>query len=152
ADRQGDAARCQRLGLAAYLVKPVRQSDLLDAIVTELGASHGWDRLVVAGDQGPRPWDRRARGPLAGDTAVNQRLAVRLLEKRGHCVTVVHDGRAVLAAVEGGRFDVVLMDVQMPEMDGFEATALIRSRERATGAHLPIIAMTAHAMKGDRER
>jgi len=89
---------------------------------------------------------------LAEDNAVNQVLAVRLLEKRGHSVTVAGDGRQALAALEKQRFDVVLMDVQMPEMDGFEATAAIRAKERVTSERIPIVALTAHAMKGDRER
>ena len=89
---------------------------------------------------------------LAEDNAVNQKVATRLLEKQGHKVTVVANGRAALAALERNRFDIVLMDVQMPEMDGFEVTAAIRKGERDTGVHLPIIAMTARAMKGDRER
>jgi len=83
---------------------------------------------------------------------VNQMLASRLLEKRGHTVTVANDGRAAVAALATNAFDVVLMDVQMPEMDGFEATRAIRARERATGGRVPIVAMTAHAMKGDEER
>src|SRR5262249_16000396 len=89
---------------------------------------------------------------LAEDNSVNQLLAIRLLEKRGHRVTVTSNGQEALAALENDDFDVLLMDVQMPVMDGFEATAAIRERERLTGAHLPIVAMTAHAMKGDRER
>ena len=89
---------------------------------------------------------------LAEDNAVNQMLAVRLLEKQGHQVTVTANGREALAALDRQKFDVVLMDVQMPEMDGFEATTAIRLREQHTGAHLPIIAMTAHAMQGDRQR
>ena len=89
---------------------------------------------------------------LAEDNAVNQKLAVRLLEKWGHQVVVVGNGKEALAVVEQQRFDVVLMDVQMPEMDGLEATATIRAGEHATNRHLPIIAMTAHAMKGDQER
>src|SRR5205823_3742648 len=90
---------------------------------------------------------------LAEDNAVNQRLATSLLERRGHRVTLAHNGKEALAALERRRrFDVVLMDVQMPEMGGFEATAEIRRRERGTGRRVPIIAMTAHAMKGDRER
>jgi CheY-like chemotaxis protein len=89
---------------------------------------------------------------LAEDNAVNQKIASRLVEKQGHHVTLVHNGREALAALDRERFDVVLMDVQMPEMDGFETTAAIRVRERDTGKRLPIIAMTAHAMQGDRER
>jgi CheY-like chemotaxis protein len=89
---------------------------------------------------------------LAEDNAVNQKVACHVLEKQGYQVTVAADGREALSALDQGPFDVVLMDVQMPEMDGFETTAAIRARERDTGMHLPIIAMTAHAMKGDRER
>jgi CheY-like chemotaxis protein len=89
---------------------------------------------------------------LAEDNVVNQRLAVSLLEKRGHRVVVVGNGREAVAAFDGARYDAVLMDVQMPEMDGFEAAAAIRTREAAGGAHTPIVAMTAHALKGDRER
>src|SRR5262249_37791223 len=89
---------------------------------------------------------------LAEDNSVNQLLAIRLLEKRGHRVTVTSNGQEALAALENDDFDALLMDVQMPVMDGFEATAAIRERERLTGAHLPVVAMTAHAMKGDREK
>jgi PAS domain S-box-containing protein len=100
----------------------------------------------------PTEGRRRLRMMLVEDNTVNQTLAVRLLEKHGHQVTVVGDGRKALAALDQKEFDLVLMDIQMPEMDGFEATAAIREREQCTGGHLPIIAMTAHAMKGDRER
>jgi CheY-like chemotaxis protein len=86
------------------------------------------------------------------DNPVNQRLASRLLEKRGHRVTVTANGREAVESVEKQTFDLILMDVQMPEMDGFEATAVIRNREKHNGGHVPIIALTAHAMKGDRER
>ena len=89
---------------------------------------------------------------LAEDNVVNQRLAMRMLEKQGHMVVVARDGVTALAALERARFDVVLMDVQMPLMDGIDATAAIRKEERATGQHIPIIAMTAHAMSGDRQR
>jgi CheY-like chemotaxis protein len=89
---------------------------------------------------------------LAEDNAVNQRLASRLLEKQGHTVVVAANGREAVAALVRENFDLVMMDVQMPEMDGFEATAVMRARETETGAHTPIIAMTAHAMTGDRER
>jgi CheY-like chemotaxis protein len=98
------------------------------------------------------PLARSMRVLVAEDNIVNQRVASGLLRKRGHDVTVVGDGRAAVEAIADGRFDVVLMDVQMPEMDGFEATAAIRARETTAGGHLRIIAMTANAMTGDRER
>ncbi len=89
---------------------------------------------------------------LAEDNVINQKLGVRLLEKRGHCVVVANNGREALATLAREPFDLVLMDVQMPVMDGFETTAAIRQQENSTGRHLPILAMTAHAMKGDRDR
>jgi CheY-like chemotaxis protein len=89
---------------------------------------------------------------LAEDNRVNQTLAMRLLEKHGHTVVIAVDGRATLAALDRESFDLVLMDVQMPEMDGFEATAVIRAREKDIGGHIPIVAMTARAMSGDREK
>lgn len=156
AGRPGDAARCRELGVAAYLVKPVQQSDLLDAILLA---------LEEPSPEVPRPslvtrhWLREARPKLrvllAEDNVVNRQFVSRLLEKQGYEVVVASDGIQALALLEksnNGGFDAVLMDVQMPEMDGFEATAAIRAREKATGTHLPIIAITAHAMKGDRER
>src|SRR5262249_13036563 len=98
------------------------------------------------------PSARSMRLLLTEDNVVNQKLALRLLEKRGHAVVIAANGKEALAALEGQPFDVVLMDVQMPEMDGFEATAAIRAKEKVAGGHVPIVAMTAHAMKGDRER
>jgi CheY-like chemotaxis protein len=89
---------------------------------------------------------------VAEDNAVNQRLIARLLEKRGHSVVLAQNGREALEALDKQRFDIVLMDGQMPEMDGFEATRLIREKEKASGTHVPIIALTAHAMQGDKER
>jgi two-component system sensor histidine kinase/response regulator len=136
--------------LAASLMKPIKQSELFDAIMTSLGVSLRRDeKEPAAAAIAPV---RSLRVLLAEDNAVNQKFVVHVLEKRGHNVRVVCNGREALSALEEGGFDLVLMDVQMPEMGGFEATAEIRSRERVTGGHQPVIAMTAHAMKGDRER
>jgi two-component system, sensor histidine kinase and response regulator len=155
AGHRGDAARCHDLGVAAYLLKPIRQSELREAIGRVLGARE---------QEGAIPLITRfslhdARDPsaslhvlLAEDNAVNQRLAVRLLEKRGHRVTVAGNGREALDALQKESFDLVFMDVQMPEMDGLEATGAIREKEKRTGSHQPVIALTAHAMKGDREK
>jgi signal transduction histidine kinase/CheY-like chemotaxis protein len=148
--RREDAVRCQELGIAAYLAKPIRQSTLLDAIMTALGRVEGEKAEVLCTETPVRL--RPLRLLLAEDNAVNQKLAVSLLAKRGHAVTVVENGREALEALTRERFDAVLMDVQMPEMDGLEATAAIRARETSTNQHTPVIAMTAHAMKGDRER
>jgi signal transduction histidine kinase/CheY-like chemotaxis protein/ligand-binding sensor domain-containing protein len=153
AGQRGDAARFRELGVAAYLTKPVTESELLDAILTVLGAkAKKPEPPVLITRHSLREGQRKLRILLAEDNAVNQRLAARLIEKRGHTATVVGSGREAVAALERDSFDVVLMDVQMPEMDGFEATAEIRKKEKATGKHVPIIAMTAHTMKGDRER
>jgi signal transduction histidine kinase/CheY-like chemotaxis protein len=150
---EGEAARCRALGVAAYLTKPIKQSDLLEAICRTLDQktrktmAHS-SRVVPAGV----PLVQSMRVLVAEDNVVNQRVASGLLRKRGHDVTVVSDGQAAVAAIADGAFDVVLMDVQMPVMDGFEATAEIRAREKTRGGHLRIIAMTAHAMAGDRDR
>ena len=143
----GDAARCRELGISAYLVKPIRQGELLNAIcaVRTNSPQQTIDHLVTK--HSLREERHRNRILLAEDNLVNQKLALRLLEKRGFEVTVVGDGRAALDALEKGTFDAILMDVQMPDMDGFEATAAIREKEKSTGAHIPIIAMTAHALK-----
>jgi CheY-like chemotaxis protein/HPt (histidine-containing phosphotransfer) domain-containing protein len=153
ADRRENIARCRDSGVKAYLTKPIRRAELQAAILSALGGSSGQEMHASIGA-------RRAiaagaccrRVLLAEDNAVNQKLAVRLLEKRGHTVVVAGNGREALETLSRKSFDVVLMDVQMPEMDGFEATRRIRERERTNGGHVPIIAMTAHAMKGDRER
>jgi CheY-like chemotaxis protein len=143
-----DVVRCRELGIDAYLLKPIKQSDLLATLLTVMDDSRRQARQTV---EAPRPASRSLRVLLAEDNVVNQKLGVRLLEKRGHLVVVVGSGREALAALRREHFDVVLMDVQMPEMDGLEATAAIRAEEEQTGKHLPILAMTAHAMKGDRE-
>jgi len=153
AGQRGDAKRCRELGVAAYLAKPVRQAELLDAILTALGTrpiKGAMPALVTR--HSLRETGRQLRILVVEDNAVNQALAVRLLEKRGHKVTVAGNGKEALVALEKDPFDLVLMDVQMPEMDGFEATAVIREKEKMSGNHLPVVAMTAHAMAGDRER
>jgi signal transduction histidine kinase/DNA-binding response OmpR family regulator len=152
---RGDAARCNELGVAAYLLKPIRQCELRDAITRALGARHqeGAIQLITRYTlQDAHDPSATLRVLLAEDNAVNQLLATRLLEKRGHRVTVTANGREALDAFEKGAYDLVLMDLQMPEMDGFQATAAIREREKHNGAHLHVVALTAHAMKGDRER
>ncbi|HJQ26798.1 MAG TPA: response regulator [Blastocatellia bacterium] len=150
---RGDAARCRELGIAGYLPKPITEAALLVAITEVLGRAAKLEPPRVPVTQHSLRESRRPlRILLAEDNHVNQLLVIRSLEKWGHQVVTVESGTQVLAAVARARFDAVLMDVQMPEMDGLRATALIRENERQTGGHLPIIAMTAHAMKGDRER
>jgi PAS domain S-box-containing protein len=149
----GDAARCRELGITAYLTKPIRQFELLEAIRIILGQSA---TLHV-----PVPLLTRhtlhenhshLKILLAEDNPVNQLLAVRLLEKRGHHITVANNGSEALTHFSNEIFDIVLMDIQMPVMDGFEATAAIRAKEKITGNHTPVIAMTAHALSDDEER
>ncbi|HTE44429.1 MAG TPA: response regulator, partial [Gemmatimonadaceae bacterium] len=155
--QRGDADRCRELGIKAYLLKPLKRSELLQAILKTLSAtplSAPTDRLVT------RHTIREERVSLnvllAEDNRVNQVLAIRLLERDGHKVTLAVNGRAAFEAwtiaEPTAPFDLVLMDIQMPEVDGFQATALIRAEEPTTGRHVSIVAMTAHAMQGDRER
>jgi len=147
----GDANRCRELGISGYLVKPIRQADLLQGIcsVLNLGTQ---EKAPLVTRYTLREARNQARILLAEDNAVNQTLAVRLLERRGYTVSVANNGLEAVAAFETGHFDLVLMDVQMPEMDGIAATSAIRQKEQSIGGHVPIIAMTAHAMKGDEER
>jgi signal transduction histidine kinase/DNA-binding response OmpR family regulator len=155
AGHRGDAARCQKLGVAAYLLKPIRQSELREAIGRVLGAKpeDGAIPLITRYTlQDKREPSAFLSILLVEDNAVNQRLAARLLEKRGHRVMVAGNGREALAALEKDDYDLVFMDVQMPEMDGLEATAAIRKMEEGNGKHQIVIALTAHAMKGDEER
>jgi two-component system, sensor histidine kinase and response regulator len=153
AGQPGDLRRCRELGISVHLTKPVHLSHLIEAIqnaLTTSAAPRSAPDLTTR--QSRRGEEARLKVLLAEDNAVNQKVAMRLLEQDGHTVTVVNTGRAALLALEQREFDMVFMDVQMPEMDGFEATAAIRENEKDTGRHVPIIAMTAHAMSGDRER
>jgi len=162
ADRQGDAARCRSIGLAAYLVKPVKMAELQRVIAWALGQDSSSTTTVVQNNSGTKKLitpvnsttshTRPLRILLAEDNAVNQRVAVRLLQGYGHTVAVANHGGEAIAAMDREQFDLVFMDVQMPEVDGFEATRVIREKEALVGRHTPIVAMTAHAMKGDRER
>jgi two-component system sensor histidine kinase/response regulator len=166
---QTDVGRCRELGLASYLVKPVKQSELLRAILSALGASEcRWAQSrketpteTMRPSPSAAPSNKGAQAAAAGgglkillaeDNAVNQMLAKRLLEKLGHRVAVVGDGPEALAALDREEFDLVLLDIQMPGLDGFEVALAVRRREQETGRRLPLIALTAHAMQGDRER
>ena len=149
--RRGDAARCREVGIAVYLTKPVGQAQLLDAILSVLGGAVPTDSPGLITRHTLREGGR-VNILLAEDNLVNQKITTRMLEKLGHAVTVVSNGREALDAIGRQTFDLILMDIQMPEMSGFEATETIRRQERGSGRHLPIIALTAHAMDGDRER
>ena len=149
---RGDGIRFRELGVASYLTKPVRQSVLLDAMLSVLAAKDTPpERQVLVTRHTLNEARRSLRILLAEDNAVNRQLVTALLTKRGHTTVSVVNGCEAVAAIAGGGFDLVLMDVQMPEMDGLQATAAIRKAEEVTGAHVPIVALTAHAMKGDRE-
>ncbi|MEA3385057.1 MAG: response regulator [Thermodesulfobacteriota bacterium] len=158
AGQRGDAKRCKESGISGYLHKPVRQSELLDTIKMALGGPSG-ERVPVITRHLIREARKKLHILLAEDNIVNQKLAARILEKRGYQVVVTPDGKKAVDAFEKEHFDLILMDIQMPEMDGVEATAEIRKREEQLAARnsqpitrIPIVAMTAHAMKGDREK
>ena len=151
--QRGDAARCKRLGIAGYLSKPFDRLELREVLLRVLArdpATPGPSTLVTR--HTVLEQQRALSFLVAEDDVVNQRLITRILEKRGHSVVLAHNGLEAVEAFEKQSFDIVLMDGQMPEMDGFAATQLIREKEKASGAHLPIIALTALAMKGDKER
>ncbi len=155
ASRSGDSQRCRELGVASHLMKPVKQSALLDAIAAAVGVAVVSDRQSKSSPKEASPATadlKPLKIILAEDNPVNQKFAVRVLEKNGHTVEVAGNGWEAIEAWQKGSCDVILMDVQMPEMDGFEATARIREQQSGTDRRTPIIAMTAHAMKGDRER
>lgn len=152
AGEAGDMSRCDQLGVAERLMKPVKQSELFEVMLRALKI----DSLELA-SQLSLNGDRLAHVPpqrilLAEDSKANQQLALAILNEHGHKVTVAENGLEALELLEQQTFDIVLMDVQMPKMDGFEAVARIREREQQTGGHQQIIAMTAHAIQGDRER
>ena len=148
-EQTSDAIRCRELGIQQYLVKPISQMELLDALL----------KALAGVQKQKRPTPQAVAAPVIGrsillaeDNQVNQKLAQKLLDKMGHRVVLASNGMEALRALDSEHFDLVLMDVQMPEMDGFEATTKIRMQERQSGEHIPVIAMTAHAMTGDRER
>jgi len=150
----GEASRCRQVGISAYLLKPVLKADLLAAILTSLGRRQvelSASRALVTRHT-LRESAHKLRILVAEDNAVNQAVIMRVLQKMGHTPVLAHNGKEALALAQAEKFDLVFMDVQMPEMDGLAATAGIRETEKSSGAHLPIFAMTAHAMKGDRER
>jgi CheY-like chemotaxis protein len=150
---RGDGAKCREMGIQGYLTKPIKRSVLLEGIKAALGsptAPESSPSLVTS--HSLRENRGRLKILLAEDNRVNQTLAVRLLEKRGHVVAVAKNGAEALKALSEQEFDLVLMDVQMPEMDGLQATEAIRKGEMKSGKHIPIVAMTAHAMAGDKER
>jgi two-component system sensor histidine kinase/response regulator len=146
----GDAEHCRKLGIHSYLCKPVRRQELLAAILRALGHPQTLASPLAVTPVAPQT--RRLHILLAEDNRTNQAVATRMLQKMGHSTVVAGNGKEVLLLLTLHRFDLVLMDIQMPEMDGLTATRKIRESERETQLHLPIIAMTAHAMKGDRER
>ncbi|HEY6448334.1 MAG TPA: response regulator [Acidobacteriaceae bacterium] len=152
ASRPNDAARSRELGISGYLSKPIKQSELLDAIVTAMAEKNPKPDRDEVPSAFIQPSGCSLRVLLAEDNPVNQTLAMRILERLGHRVEVVNNGRDAVERSQAEDFDLVLMDVQMPEMDGLEATAAIRAAEAGTGKHVQIVAMTAHAMKGDREK
>ena len=153
AGRPGDGALCETLGISSYLLKPITPTELRDAIQLTLAREDETptEARLVTRHSLREAWEP-LRVLLAEDDRVNQTLAVHILERLGHTVQVAGTGQEVLDALEESGFDMILMDIQMPEMDGLEATSHIRARETTKGGHIPIVAMTAHAMAGDRER
>jgi CheY-like chemotaxis protein len=152
--RPGEADRCREVGISAYLLKPVAKSDLLTAIRSALA------QRSIPGDAKPalitrhslRESARKLKILVAEDNPINQVVIIRALQKMGHTPMLAQNGKLAVALASTEKFDAAFMDVQMPEMDGLAATAAIRKSEKHTRVHLPIFAMTAHAMKGDRER
>jgi two-component system, sensor histidine kinase and response regulator len=145
--------RHEKLRAACHLYKPVKPSALLDTLSIELGAGQREEAPPAPGTPDPMTVERRPLKILVvEDNPINQRVAATMLGAKGHVVSMADDGREALSLSQETDFDIILMDIEMPEMDGVEATKAIREREKTTGKHVPIIAMTAHAMTGDRER
>ncbi len=153
AGQRGDAHRCINLGIAAYCLKPIKQTELLNLISKALNKAPD-DELKpsLITRHSLRERRRFLKVLLAEDNVINQKLAATILQKMGHIVTIAENGEEALSKIENSHFDVILMDIQMPEMDGFQATRAIREKEKGSGGHIPIFAMTAHAMSGDREK
>jgi PAS domain S-box-containing protein len=153
---RGDAQEMQKIGFAAYLTKPIKGSQLRNCLALVVARKSPESKIepmpLVTRYSVAENNKRRIRILLAEDNIINQKVALRHLERIGYRADAVANGKEVLSALERIPYDLILMDVQMPEMDGFEATATMRRKERETGGHIPIIAMTAHALKGDRER
>jgi len=156
ADHPDDPSRCRELGIASYVVKPVSQAVLLQTTLETLSKKHTPAEKPAPAAAALSPEPRVSTGPLhillAEDNSVNQVVALGMLSNLGHSVVVVPDGRQAAERFAVERFDLVFMDIQMPEMNGYQATALIKDRQRTTGTYIPVVAMTAHAMHGDRER
>ncbi len=153
AGERGDAARCLELSIAAYLLKPVKQSELLFTVLRVLqGPSESPVGKALITRHSIRESRHRLHILLAEDNVINQKLATGMLERMGHAVTLARNGKEALETLERATFDLILMDVQMPEMDGLQATRILRDREKTTAGHIPVIAMTALAMSGDHER
>ncbi|MBY0229198.1 MAG: response regulator, partial [Gemmataceae bacterium] len=152
ADHALSGEKCRELGVKASILKPLKQSELLDTILGVVSAGAGRKARPSAMPESSMASLPPLRVLLAEDNEVNQHFAMRVLQRAGHSAVVAANGRLALGALEKQEFDLVLMDLQMPEMGGFEATAAIREKEAREGGHLPILALTAHAMKGDRER
>src|ERR1017187_8249889 len=152
AAHRGETERCRALGITSYLFKPIRKAELLTAILAVLGKNCAISLPALAARSETAAHGKSLNILLAEDNRVNQVVATRILEKMGHTITVAQHGSEALSLLAAQSFDLVLMDVQMPQMDGLAATKSIRLHETRTHSHLPIVAMTAHAMKGDRER
>ncbi|MCK4943293.1 MAG: response regulator, partial [Candidatus Aminicenantes bacterium] len=150
---RGDASRCQKLGISVYLVKPVKQTELLDAIMLILGNKEQQEESTeVITRHTIRERCQSLRILLAEDNLINQKVVAKFLEKMGYQVSIAQNGVEAVSKVKKENFDLILMDIQMPEMDGFEATVAIRKIEKTSRKHISIIALTAHALKGDREK